>query len=42
VETGEYFQTYQLAYKGGEKYPHLERDESVKADLIGDIIKPLK
>jgi predicted metalloprotease with PDZ domain len=42
VENGDYFQTYPLDYKGGEKYPHLERDESVKADLIGDILKPLR
>jgi predicted metalloprotease with PDZ domain len=41
VENGEFFQTYKLVYKGGEKYPRLERDEAVKADLIGEIIKPL-
>jgi predicted metalloprotease with PDZ domain len=41
VENGDYFQTYALAYKGGEKYPRLERDESVKTDLIGATIKPL-
>ncbi len=42
VENGEYFQTYKLDYQGGEKYPRLERDEAVKADLIGAIVKPLK
>jgi len=41
VENGDYLQTYALAYKGGEKYPRLERDDSVKTDLIGAIIKPL-
>ncbi len=41
VENGEFFQTYKLGYQGGEKYPRLERDEAVKGDLIGEIIKPL-
>jgi predicted metalloprotease with PDZ domain len=39
VENTEYFQTYNLDYHGGEKYPHLVRDES-KPDVLSDIIKP--
>jgi predicted metalloprotease with PDZ domain len=40
LENGDFFRTYKLDYKGGEKYPHLERD-AAKADLLADIIKPL-
>jgi hypothetical protein len=42
AENGEYFQTYKLEYKGGEKYPHLERDDAVKTDLLAEIVKPLE
>jgi predicted metalloprotease with PDZ domain len=38
VENTEYYKTFKLDYHGGEKYPHLVRDES-KADLLSDIIK---
>jgi predicted metalloprotease with PDZ domain len=38
VENTEYFITYKLHYHGGEKYPHLVREES-KPDLLSDIIK---
>ena len=38
VENDEYFKTYKLDYHGGEKYPHLVRDES-KPDLLSDIMK---
>ena len=38
VENAEYFHTYKLDYHGGEKYPHLVRDES-KPDVLGEIIK---
>jgi predicted metalloprotease with PDZ domain len=41
IENGDFFKTYQLDYKGGERYPRLERDTAVKTDLIGEIIKPL-
>jgi predicted metalloprotease with PDZ domain len=37
VENTDYFKTYNLDYHGGEKYPHLVRDES-KPDLLGEII----
>ena len=39
VENTEYINTYTLDYHGGEKYPHLVREES-KLDLLGDIIRP--
>jgi predicted metalloprotease with PDZ domain len=39
VQNGEYFHTYQLDYHGGEKYPHLIRDES-KSDTLTEILKP--
>ncbi len=39
VQNGEYFHTYQLDYHGGEKYPHLVRDES-KPDTLSEILKP--
>lgn len=38
VENTDYYKTYQLDYHGGEKYPHLVRDES-KPDLLSDILK---
>jgi predicted metalloprotease with PDZ domain len=39
VENAEYFKTYRLDYHGGERYPHLVRDES-KPDVLTEIIKP--
>ena len=39
VENTDYYKTFKLDYHGGEKYPHLVRDES-KPDLLSDIIKP--
>jgi predicted metalloprotease with PDZ domain len=38
VENTDYYKTYKLDYNGGEKYPHLVRDES-KPDLLSDILK---
>ncbi len=38
VENADYYAIYQLDYHGGEKYPHLVRDES-KPDVLADIIK---
>ena len=38
VENTDYFKTFKLDYHGGEKYPHLVRDES-KPDLLSDIIR---
>jgi hypothetical protein len=39
VENTEYYRTFKLDYHGGEKYPHLVRDES-KPDVLSEIIKP--
>jgi len=39
VENTDYYKTFKLDYHGGEKYPHLVRDES-KPDVLSDIIKP--
>ena len=40
AQNGDYFKTYSLDYKGGERYPHLERDPSMP-DLLSEIVKPL-
>ncbi len=36
VENTDYYKTYKLDYHGGERYPHLVRDES-KPDLLTEI-----
>ena len=38
VENTDYFRTYRLDYHGGEKYPHLVRDEA-KPDQLSEIIR---
>ena len=38
VENTEYYRTFKIDYHGGEKYPHLVRDET-KPDVLSDIIK---
>ena len=38
VENAEYYKTYKIDYHGGEKYPHLVRDES-KPDMLSEILK---
>jgi predicted metalloprotease with PDZ domain len=38
VKDGEYYEVHRVDYHGGEKYPHLERDES-KPDLLTKIIE---
>jgi len=38
IENTDYYKTYKLDYHGGEKYPHLVRDES-KPDLLTEILK---
>jgi predicted metalloprotease with PDZ domain len=38
VENADYYKTYKLDYHGGERYPHLVRDES-KPDLLTEIYK---
>jgi predicted metalloprotease with PDZ domain len=39
VANGAYVHTFKIDYHGGERYPHLERDET-KPDLISLIIRP--
>ena len=39
VENGSFQETYNVEYRGGERYPHLERDAS-KPDLLSELIKP--
>lgn len=38
IENTDYFRTFSLNYHGGEKYPHLVRDDS-KPDELSDIIR---
>ena len=38
VENGSFTETYKVNYHGGERYPHLERDNT-KPDVLGDVIK---
>jgi predicted metalloprotease with PDZ domain len=40
MENDDYFKTYKLNYRDGEKYPVLVRD-SAKSDLLDEILKPL-
>src|SRR5262249_24607912 len=39
TETGEFYKTHAVDYKGGARYPALERADG--ADVLADIIKPL-
>jgi predicted metalloprotease with PDZ domain len=39
IENTDYFRTFNLDYHGGEKYPHLTRDDS-KPDILTDILRP--
>jgi len=38
VENTEFFTSFKIDYQGGEKYPHLVREES-KPDLLSEIAK---
>jgi predicted metalloprotease with PDZ domain len=40
VANGDFFGTYKVDYRGGERYPHLERDPA-RPDLLSEIVKPL-
>jgi predicted metalloprotease with PDZ domain len=40
VKAGDFYQTYSLDYRGGERYPHLTRNDSAP-DLLANIIAPL-
>jgi predicted metalloprotease with PDZ domain len=37
IKDSDYYRTVKIDYHGGERYPHLERDES-KPDLLSQII----
>ena len=39
IKTGEYYETHRIDYRGGERYPHLVRDEAA-ADVLSQIIAP--
>ena len=39
VDNGGFQETYKVAYRGGERYPHLQRDGS-GANLLDEIIRP--
>jgi predicted metalloprotease with PDZ domain len=39
VVIDDYYQTFNVSYQGGDRYPHLVRDES-KPDYLDDLIKP--
>lgn len=38
IENTDYFRVYKLDYHGGEKYPHLVRENN-KSDLLSDIVR---
>ena len=40
VENAQFFKTYSINYRDGEKNPHLER-VAEQPDILGDILKPL-
>lgn len=40
VENAEYYTNFKVDYHGGERYPHLVRDES-RPDILTELIKPL-
>jgi predicted metalloprotease with PDZ domain len=40
IKNGEFFTTHRIQYSGGERYPHLVRDES-KPDVISQIASPM-
>jgi hypothetical protein len=40
VLNDDYYKTCTIDYHGGERYPHLVREES-KADLLDELAKPL-
>ena len=40
IKSGEYYSVHHVDYQGGEKYPHLVREES-KTDVLSEIVQPL-
>ncbi len=41
VKNGDFSKTYRIDYHGGDRFPHLERDNS-RPDLLQQVIKPLQ
>jgi predicted metalloprotease with PDZ domain len=39
IKNGEYYETHRVEYSGGERYPHLVRDQSAP-DLLTQVIAP--
>ena len=39
IKNGEFYETHRLGYSGGERYPHLVREESAP-DLLTQVIAP--
>jgi hypothetical protein len=39
AKNGDYFSTHKVDYRGGERYPHLERMNG-KPDLLMEIVRP--
>jgi hypothetical protein len=37
VKNGECYSVHRVEYRGGEKFPHLERDES-KIDILSQVL----
>jgi hypothetical protein len=40
VQNGEHISTHKVDYRGGDKYPHLER-EGGKPDMFANILRPI-
>jgi predicted metalloprotease with PDZ domain len=40
IKSGEYYEAHRIDYHGGERYPHLARNEAA-ADLLSQVIAPL-
>ena len=39
TRSGEFYQTHRVEYRGGERYPHLIRDNAAP-DILSNIIQP--
>jgi hypothetical protein len=40
VVSDDYYKTCTVTYRGGERYPHLDRDDT-KPDYLSELLKPL-
>jgi len=41
IKNGEFYETHRIDYQGGERYPHLARNDTVP-DLLSQVIAPLR